>query len=247
MKKLPVFIAILLVALVAYSMTQWSKTNSSVAPGIVGSKNITTETRNVDDFTKLEVDGAFQVDVTYSSNESVSVEAPDNLQDQIDLDVKSGTLKITTKNNRSINSQCALKIHIKTANLNEFKLSGASSVTLNNSLKDNSFKIESTGAASFKGEIDVENADIELTGASTVALNGKANTGVFNLTGASQVKDYDFDVKNLKLELSGASSATISSSGEISGDISGASSLNYKGNPNVKSLNKSGAASARNH
>lgn len=242
MKKLPIFLAILVVAIVAYSMTEWSKTRSLVA-----SQNITTETRSVAEFTKIEVASAFQVDVTYSSEESVSVEAPDNLQDYIDLKVKSGTLHISFKKNTSVNSNCALKVHITTAKLNDFELSGASSVALNNLLKDNNFKIESSGAASFKGELAVENADIELSGAASASLYGSATTAKLDLSGASQMNDYDFSVNNLTVNLSGASSATISSSGTLSGDVSGASSLDYKGDPTVKGLSKSGAASANGH
>ena len=239
MKKIPILLALVAVAVVAYSMSNWGGSNS-----VVGTKSITTETRNVADFTKIDVEGAFQVDVTYSSKESVTVEAPSNLHQYIELTVKAGTLTVQLANNTSISSHGSIKVHIKTAQLNDFTISGASSIDLNNSLIDDHFKVDASGAASLKGKIDVEIADIELDGASSIDLFGTAKTANLNLSGASQVNDYDFKVANLTVDLSGASLAKISSSKSVSGELSGASSLDYKGNPSVKGLSTSGAASA---
>ncbi|MCJ8290622.1 MAG: DUF2807 domain-containing protein [Crocinitomicaceae bacterium] len=242
MKKIPVLLAIIAIAVVAYSMSNWSGSKS-----VVATKHVTTETRTVSDFTKIDVESIFQVDVTYSNEESVTVEAPDNLQKYIELKVKSGTLKVQFDSKTSITSTCAIKVHIKTAKLNDFTLSGASSITLNNSLNDDNFTVESSGAASFKGEVDVEKATIELSGAANIDLFGTATTADLDLSGASHLNDYDFKVDNLNIDLSGASSATITSLKTINGELSGASSLNYKGNPSIKRLSTSGASNAYKH
>ena len=242
MKKIPVLIALIAVAVVAYSMSNWVGSER-----VVGTKNVTTETRTVSDFTKIEVEGIFQVDVTYSSEESVTVEAPSNLHEYIELDVTSGTLMVQFASNTNISTQGAIKVHIKTSKLNDFKLSGASAIKLNNSLKHEKITLESSGAASFKGEVDVERASIELSGAANADLFGTATIADLNLSGASHLNDYDFNVDNLNVDLSGASSATITSLKSINGELSGASSLNYMGNPSIKRLSTSGASNAHRH
>lgn len=241
MKKIPVILALIAVAVVAYSMTNWTSLSTK---SIKASKNITTETRSVSDFDKIEVDGVFEVDVTYGSSESIEVEAPENLQEYIELNVKSGKLSIEVKKRTQIKSSCSIKIHIKTAKLNDFEISGASSVKLNNTLKDDNLMIESSGAASFKGEVDVNNAEIELDGAASANLAGTATSARIDMSGASQLNDYDFEVNDLNIDLSGASSAKITSLKSIKGDVSGASSLTYDGNPGVKNVSTSGAASS---
>ncbi|MFK7787798.1 MAG: head GIN domain-containing protein [Crocinitomicaceae bacterium] len=244
MKKIPVILALVAVAVVAYSMSNYTASSNYTTSSktITASTNITKEIRNVFDFDKLEVQGVFQVDVSYSSKEEVEIEAPDNLHEYIELNVKSGTLNIELSRNTQINSSCSIKIHIKTSKLNGFELSGASSVKLNNTLKDNSLSIESSGAASFKGDVDVNEAAIELDGAATVNLSGNATNANLELSGASQINDYSFEVDHLEIELSGASSAKITSSKAIVGDVSGASSLTYRGNPSKKNVSVSGAA-----
>lgn len=200
------------------------------------------EFRTVSDFDKLEVEGVFEVDVTYSSTEEIEIDAPENLMEYIELNVRSKTLSIEIDKNTQITSSCSIKVHIKTAKLNGFELSGASSVELNNTLKDNDLSIESSGAANFKGDVEVNEADLELSGASTVNLSGNAAEASLELSGASQVNNYNFKVDNLNVDLSGASSAQIASSKTIKGDLSGASSLTYKGKPSTKSVSISGAA-----
>ena len=184
MKKLPIFLVIGAIALIAYSMVYLKDKSFTIK----ASKTTAKEPRKVDEFDKIEVDGIFEVDVTYGSEESVIVEAPDNIQKLIKLNVKSGTLIVELDKNASVNSSGGFKIHIKTAKLNGFDLSGASSITLNNSLKDNYFMIESSGAAYFKGDIDVEKATIELSGATNVKLSGTATAANLDVSGASHLK-----------------------------------------------------------
>ncbi len=236
MKKIPVILALIAIAIVAYSMSNWSPER------VIASKNITTETRSVNEFDKIDVAETFEIDVTYSNEEKVTVEAPENLQDLIQLKVRSGTLLIKFKNGHSISTNSAIKVHISTAKLNDFSLSGASSISLNNSLMDSKFNLECSGATSFKGKVEIVDAEIELSGASSVHLSGTAKAASLNLSGASQMNDYHFKVNNLSIDLSGASSVKVTSLNSLSGDVSGASSLNYKGNPSTKSISISGAA-----
>lgn len=241
MKKLPIFLAIGAIALVAYSMVYLNDQTFSIK----ASKKRTTKTKKVDDFDKIVVDGVFEVDVTYSSQEKIAIDAPNNIQKLIKLNVKSGTLIVTLDKNARVNSKDGFKIHISTAKLNHFELSGAASITLNNSLKDKNFTIESSGAAIFKGDIDVEVASLDLSGATHVDLSGTAQTADLDVSGASHLNDYSFSVNDLNVDLSGASSTTITSTNSLNAEVSGASSLKYKGNPSIKGLNTSGAASAR--
>lgn len=238
MKKVPVILALIAAAIVAYSMSNYTDYFTAIKP----SNNIATETRKVSDFDRIEVEGIFQVDVTYSSNEEIEIKAPENLHQYIELTVKSGTLHIEIKKKTKVNSPHSINVHISTAKLNGFELSGASSVHLNNQLKDNNLSIESSGAAYFEGDVNVREAELELSGAANVLLSGMATDANLELSGASHVKDYAFEVDNLDVELSGASSLKITTLKRLEGDISGASSLRYDGNPSIKNIATSGAS-----
>lgn len=76
-----------------------------------GNKDVTTEDRNISDFTKIEIIDDFEVFLVYNSKQSVSVEADSNLQGEITTEVKNGTLVIKTEAN--IRRTKALKVHLK--------------------------------------------------------------------------------------------------------------------------------------
>jgi hypothetical protein len=239
MKKILLLSAVVAVAAIVVTLTAFRTPTK-----VTCSKHVITETRSLDNFTEIEVGGAFQIDVTYSSNEEkVEVEAPENIQNYIITKVKSGKLMISFRSSTNITCEEGVKIHITTAKLNDFELSGAASISLNNLMKDSNLDVESSGAASFKGEIAVSNANIELSGAASMNLFGFATSADIELSGASQLNDYDFTIDNLTINLSGASHASLSSAKSIKADASGASSFNYKGNPSINDVHRSGAAS----
>lgn len=240
MKKIPIILALVAVAIVAYSMSTWGDKKS-----VKASKTITTETRNVSDFHKIEVSGAFDVDVTYGTEEKVEVEVPENLQEYVKVYTRGGKLFIETDGKTSFKSSCDLLVHVKTTRLNEFELSGASSIKLNNTLKDDAFSLESSGATNFKGKLDVQEVEMDLSGASSATIEGRAAKALVDLSGASQLEDFEFEIDEAFIDLSGASSAKVTSLKSIKADVSGASSLYYKGNPAKNDVIKSGASSVK--
>lgn len=210
---------------------------------IKGSNTITSEVRSVSNFTQLDVQDAFDVDVTYSATqELVVVEAPENLHEFIVVSVVSGKLKIHFQHNKRISNKEPIKIHITTAELDDFSLSGASNVHLNNALNAPTFNLESSGASNFDGEVYVQNCDIQLSGASNTEIYGTAGTAFVELSGASTIRKYEFEIDTLDIKLSGASNAYLTILNSMSVELSGASTLNYKGEPIITHLNTSGAS-----
>lgn len=233
MKK---FAFILSLAVLAAASTSCKK--------IKGSDNITSEVRALSTFTQIDVQDAFEVDITYSpTQELVVVEAPDNLHEFIKTTVVSGKLKVHFQHNKNISTKNAVKIHITTADLNKFDLSGASNVILNNALNASEFDLDMSGASDFEGEVHVSNGDVEMSGASNAKINGTALNAFVDLSGASTIRKYEFEIETLDVKLSGASTAFLTILNSMSVELSGASTLNYKGDPVITHINTSGASS----
>ena len=60
---------------------------------VTGSGNLKTETLNFTDFTKVEAESGFQVELTKSSTFSVEITADDNVLEDIEVDKSSDTLR----------------------------------------------------------------------------------------------------------------------------------------------------------
>ncbi len=199
------------------------------------SGNVTTETFSETGYDKLDVSHAFDVFVTFSdTEESIEVEADDNLQSFVSVEKNNNTLRIKMDKNLSIQGDATLNVFIKTANLEGIDLSGASTIFLENTLTNSKLDVNLSGASEFDGEVDVNDLVVDLSGASDMKILGSCGTFTLDASGASTFKDYSFVADELVADLSGASDAKITVNNSIRVDASGASTLRYKGDPDVE-------------
>jgi len=127
----------------------------------------------------------------------------------------------------------------------DIKLSGASRLSLDGN--GNETVIKATGAShvnmdDFTVHGDV---DIDLSGASNLSLQGNGENLKVRAMGASDADLGGFQAVNADVHLSGASEGTISLTGKLDADISGASKLRYYGNPIMGGIQTSGASSIK--
>ena len=102
-----------------------------------------------------------------------------------------------------------------------------------------------TGASDYKGEVSANSIDIDGSGASSIELTGNVDDLAVEVSGASDAKLYNLTAKGAILRASGASSIGVTVTEILRANSSGASDINYKGNPNVKESNTSGASNIR--
>ena len=259
MKKLAT--SIIVAVLVAVFLTS-GLLGGCVGGVVKGSGNLDTQEFNFSDFARVEVGYAFEVEITQSSSYSVSITADDNLFDYILVSKQGTTLKIrlepalhyafTTLQAKITMPQLyglalsgatrgTVSGFSSTENL-DVEMSGASSLDLVG-ISAGDVKCEVSGASKVTGDIIAADADFDVSGASTVQLEGLAIDIVVDASGASRVKLAAFLVNNADVTLSGASSSTVNLDGRLDADLSGASKLEYIGEPTMGSMNTSGASS----
>jgi len=227
---------------------------------VKGSGNLATEEFNFSDFTRVEVGSAFEVEVVQSGSYSVSVTADDNLFDYIQVSKQGTTLKIRLKTAQYIATTTMAEITMP--QLRGLDLSGATRGTVSGFSSTESLDIEVSGASSLNlvemsagdvkfdisgaskvtGDIAAGDADFDVSGASTVQLEGSASDIVVEASGASHAKLAGFPVNNADVRLSGASTGTVNLDGKLDADLSGASKLEYIGEPTMGNINTSGAS-----
>lgn len=227
---------------------------------ITGSGNLITEEFNFSDFTRVEVGSAFEVEVVQSDSYSVSIMADDNLFDYILVSKQGTTLKIRLKTASYHNTTTRAEVTMpqlrgldlsgatrgtvsgfsSTENI-DFEVSGASYLDLVD-ISAGDVEFEISGASKVTGEITAGDADFDVSGASTVELEGSARNIVVDASGASRVKLAAFSVNNADVKLSGASTGTVNLDGRLDANLSGASKLEYIGEPTMGTINTSGAS-----
>src|SRR5579885_1637946 len=97
--------------------------------GVKGSGKEATEHRTVTAFSKIDMRGAYDVQVNVGPATGVTITGDDNLLKLVETTVKDATLVLSTKKNVHP-SKNGLKVSITTPDLSSFSLSGAGDVNI---------------------------------------------------------------------------------------------------------------------
>jgi len=210
---------------------------------IRASDGISTRSYSFSDYSALRVSHAFKVYVRFSNEEEkIEVEANENVQDRVVVEKEGNLLRVRLKNNTRLRGNVTLNVFITTQEINNYVISGASQVTLENPLITRDADLKLSGASSFTGEMELSDLRIDASGASHIDLFGTTQWLSARLSGSSDLKDYDLSVEELDIDLSGASDAYLTVTESIEIDASGASTLRYRGNATIDSKRLSGAS-----
>lgn len=226
MKKVKVIIFIvalvigLMFAKVFGAVLGFGLPNISFFKSIKGSGVTKVEKRDVAGFKKIDVSGAIEVEIAAQKDFGVEVEADDNLLEYVKTEVDGDTLKIYTKSR--IWKHNKIRVVISMPELTEAEVSGVSTITANN-IKTDSFKLD-------------------VSGASKIEINGEAKDLKIEASGTSKINAENLRVANADVEVSGATSVTVNATEEVKAEASGASKINYVGEPKNVIKDVSGAS-----
>lgn len=228
------------------------------------------QVRKVSSFTAISVSSAIDLYLTQSNKNDVAVSASnDEIRDHIITEVVGGTLIIRLGDRGTWMSwkkwgNYKTKAYVSIKDIDALTASGASNVHLVNTIESPKMRIklsgasdfkgnlkagvlmyQLTGASDYKGEVIANSIDIDGSGASKIELTGNVDDLAVEVSGASDAKLYNLTAKGAILRASGASNIGVTVTEILRANSSGASDINYKGNPNVKESNTSGASSIR--
>jgi hypothetical protein len=201
------------------------------------------ETRDVSNFTKLDIGGAFKVYLKQGDQQKLEVEADQDEMKEIITEVVGNKLKIYTDSDWGARFH-EMTIYLTFKNLDYIDFSGAVEVKGEGVLNFTDLDMDISGAAEIELAIKADKFDAEFSGASEIDFSGNCKSGYFELSGASEFDAEDLEFQDLSIEVSGASEAKVWATGTLNIDASGASDIRYKGSPKV-SIDESGASSVK--
>ncbi len=242
--------------------------NAQEKTSIVYDEN--AQIRKVSSFTAISVSSAIDLYLTQSNKNEVAVSANnDEIRDHIVTEVVGGTLIIRLGDKGTWFSwkkwgNYKTKAYVSIKDIDALTASGASNVHLVNTIESPKMRIklsgasdfrgnikagvllyQLTGASDYKGEVNATSIDIDGSGASNIELTGTVDDLAVEVSGASDAKLYNLTAKGAILHASGASHVNANVTEILRASSSGASDINYRGNPNVKESTSSGASNIR--
>jgi hypothetical protein len=210
--------------------------------GVEGDGNVVKESRAVEGFTALQAGSAFEVFLLQGEEESLTIEADQNLMQYIVTEVKNGQLRLYSTEN--IRKAEKLNVYISFRSLEAISVSGAVDLQGVPGMHFGELLLEGSGASRMLLDMEASSLRANVSGASTLELSGQAGKAVFEISGASRLNAGDLLVSDCRLEASGASHAGIHVADKLLAEVSGASSVKYRGSPAV-AKDVSGAGSLK--
>ena len=206
-----------------------------IGPGERGSGNIVSETRDVSGFRALAIDYPAEVVVRQGSQESLSIEAEDNLLPGLKTEVKNGVLEIfyKTAKGKHVNPTKVVKITIVAKDLADVEFNSAGELTMEG-IETNSLDVSLSGAGNLElDHVQVKGLGVHLSGAGSMTASGTADDLDVNISGFGDFKGADLHSKVASVHISGAGSAAVWVDDDLTASISGAGSIRYYGSASV--------------
>ncbi len=179
--------------------------------GIEGSGIVVQDAREVPAFHGVRLEGVGQVRLASAAEQSVMVEADDNVVDRVRTEVVDGVLTVGLAPGSYRN--ITLVIHVAAPALDRLELSGAGRME---------------GNAGSVGDLSVR-----LDGSGEMVLAGAAERATVDLTGAGSIHAYELGTGRCSVTLEGAGSVEVTVSEHLDAAVTGVGSVRYDGAPTV--------------
>lgn len=198
--------------------------------GVKGNGNVISTNRELNDnFNAIEVSRGLDVYLTQSDTESIRVQADENLQDIIKVEVENGVLTIYAEDNISSSNSKKVMVNFKT--IHKISASSGSDIMSSNVITAEELKIYTSSGSDVELEIDVEHLICESSSGSDITLSGKANTFRAEATSGSDIKAAKLKAVTTRAEANSGADITINTSKELTASANSGGNIKYYGNP----------------
>lgn len=196
------------------------------------------------DFDSIDVSHAFTVHVSQGTECKVTVRVPQNLMKYLVVEVNHRTLNIGFQQGNSYQN-CDGEVDIEMPAIHTVRLSGACDAYFSGIWETDLLDVSMSGASDLEGTFEARRMQLGLSGASEIKLKGKTGQLSVDGSGASEFHLQSLAAEEVSVDLSGACSARVDVSGSLNADLSGASDLQYSGNPSLSRMDTSGGSSIK--
>jgi hypothetical protein len=208
---------------------------------VTGSGDLVTESYDYTDFTGIQAQNGFEVEIVRSDSFSVKVTTDDNIKKYLDVEKIGDTLRIRLDQYRNYVS-VTIEAKITMPDIEEIRLSGGSHCEITGFSSSNDLSATLSGGSQLEGDINAGDTEIELSGGSRATLTGSAKDLTIKSSGGSKVLLEDFPVNNADINISGGGSAEVDISGTMDANLSGGSKIRYIGEPKIGDFDLSGGS-----
>jgi hypothetical protein len=197
-----------------------------------GSGNVVTETRQVSNFERLSLSGLGDVVLTQGNEESLQIEAEDNVIANIKSEVRNGTLYITYER-KSLLPTKPIKFFLAMREVRGLETLGVSNLR-SDQIKTDRLNITISGTGSINIlNLEADQVTTNISGAGNFEAEGQVRDQKVTLSGAGNYDGEDLLSKSGDVTITGLGRVSIWATDQLDVTISGTGDVYYFGSPNI--------------
>jgi len=200
-----------------------------------GNGNVRTESRSPGNFKSVASHGSFDVFVS-SGEQSLKIEAEENLLPYIETYVEGYTLHVDTKNDYWLSPGRKVKIFVSLPDYESIRSYGSGDITGESKIT-NSSKLELgvNGSANIKMDVDAPEINTETNGSGDIFLRGETKSFEGEIHGSGNIKALDLKSNEATIHIYGSGNAELFVDGKLDVHVAGSGDVNYRGNAQISS------------
>jgi hypothetical protein len=209
-----------------------------------GNGNMHSEERTVSAFKDVQVSSTANVFITQGELKPVKIEGDENLISYIEVYQEGDRLVIKNRDGYNLESNDGIKIYVTSPTFRKISVSGAGDITGENKITSaDELEFTLSGAGNIKMEADAPKVSADISGVGSIYMNGQTKDVDLSISGAGSAHCYNLMAENITVGISGVGSAEVYASVKLDAQVSGAGSVDYKGNATQVNQHVSGVGS----
>jgi hypothetical protein len=206
---------------------------------VEGNGKVVTKERKVDSFTGIKVSSGIDVYLKQGNNESVSVEADENLHEYILTEVRGGVLNVYSEHN--IREAERKRVYVTMKEISSIKTTSAGDVIGETPLNCDRLELSASSAGDIKLEVNAKNINIDISSSGDITVSGETDMLRADLSSAGDLNAYELKAREADVSVSSAGDADVYVTERITARASSAGDINYKGDPKYVDSHSSSA------
>ncbi|MDX2304454.1 MAG: head GIN domain-containing protein [Microscillaceae bacterium] len=202
-----------------------------------------TETRDVNEFDKINHQISGEVFVTQGNTREVKVIAQESILDEIQTTVVDGELRISLRN--CVRNADGIQVYVTTPQITALELSGSGNISAETQIVTDDLLLRLSGSGSIHLEATAGEVESRLSGSGNIVISGSADTHRALVSGSGGIRSFAMNSRESIAEIRGSGDIELLTQERLDVKISGSGTVRYKGNPTITS-NITGSGNLQN-
>ncbi|MBN1927058.1 MAG: DUF2807 domain-containing protein [Prolixibacteraceae bacterium] len=186
----------------------------------------------VEDFSKIKFEGAYNIKLTQGDEHSVVVKTSEQIHDRVRVWVDDDRLNFKTRGNNINSDEILVSITFK--NIENIKIEGGAYLSTVGYIDVDDFEIDVEGGANIDIKIKADRISTHAAGGVNMEFQGVANEFSATSEGAGNIDADNLEAKYVKCKVSGVGNASVFATEKLIATVEGVGKIGYRGNPDIE-------------